>query len=187
DAPRSMRRTPDRRRREPACTPQPDPCERPPAHHPEPPRAVEDDPRTARQYEQREHEANERRIDAEALRDARTDAGDDAVVVAPAESCERHRDHRTARSTSTCPIPTDVSSSRSACSGPTSTRTLWPLSSWPRSVASPQVTWLFARTVASRGTVTRTSPIPASTWMRVVPGGSVTCERSRSTVPMPTW
>jgi hypothetical protein len=33
-----------------------------------------------------------------------------AIVVALAETCEPHRDHRTARSTSTCPMPTWVSS-----------------------------------------------------------------------------
>src|SRR5262249_59995306 len=99
----------------------------------------EPDPVAARQREQCEHETYERRIDTEALRNARTNAGDDAVVVAPAESCKGHRDHRTARSTSTCPIPTRVSSWSWASSEPTSARTLWPLSSWPSNSASPHV------------------------------------------------
>ena len=52
---------------------------------PDPEGEVEEDPGPARQREQREDEAHERRVDAERIRDAAADAGDDAVALAPLE------------------------------------------------------------------------------------------------------
>ena len=74
----------------------------------------------------------------------RADAGDDAVVVAAAKHRDRHRGHRTERVTSIWPMPTcAVEHELRGRATPTSLFTLWPLSSWPRTFASPQLTCAF--------------------------------------------
>ena len=79
-----------------------------PAARPDPEREVEKDPGAARQREEREDEPHERRIDAERVRDAAADAGDDAVAFAPLEAEDGNRGHG-ARTTSMWPAPTVAS------------------------------------------------------------------------------
>ena len=55
---------------------------------------VEEDPGAARQREEREDEADERSVDAERCGNPATNAGDDAILLAPLERQRRDQAHR---------------------------------------------------------------------------------------------
>ena len=69
---------------------------------------VEEDAGAPGEGQQREDEPDERRIDIQGRRDAATDSGDDAVVIAPFEGEGGDLGHP-ARTTSTRPAPTRAS------------------------------------------------------------------------------
>src|SRR5262249_34504117 len=119
--------------------------------HRQPYRGVEDDPGAAGEREEREDEPDERRVDADRLRDAGANAGDHTVVLAAAER-DGHRAHRRARVTSICPAPTCASISSGAPVEPTVVVTSCPLSLRPRTLTSPQFAWPTTRTRTSCGT-----------------------------------
>src|SRR5262249_31911619 len=145
---------------------------------------VEKDPGAAREREQREDEADERRIDAERRREPAAHAGDNAVLAAPLE--RQHRDLRHwARTTSTRPAPTLATIARGL---PESTRT-WaflPSSCRPSTCTSPAFAFAFTVTGTPRGTTMRRCPMPtlATTGVCLARRGS--CERSTRRAPTPS-
>ena len=89
---------------------------RPPAAAVGPEREVEQDAGAAREREQREHEADEGRVDAERRRDPATDAGEHAVVARCARSgSAEHLVHRGAHHVD--PAGADVRVDHERCPG----------------------------------------------------------------------
>ena len=70
-------------------------------------------------------------------------------------------------------MPTWVSRTSWGSTLPTSTFTLWPLSSWPSRFVSPQFTWDLTLTVTSGGTTMRRWPIPRRRAHRRLAGAEV--------------
>src|SRR6266849_2873591 len=158
------------------------------------PRAeVREDPRAAREREQREHEPHERRIDRELFRNAAAHACEHAVALHALEARERNRQAQRAdahpRTTSTCPSPTRASStSTRVASVPVSvtwSRTEVPLSTVPNSVTLPALDRASIWTVTSFGTWMTRSPMPSVDFTCVSPMGKRTPLRSTSRFPMP--
>ena len=97
----------------------------------DPQRQVQQDARAACEREQGEHEADERRVDAQPRRDAGADAGDHAVVPAALEERCGRGGHAPSRTTSIRPAPT-FASITSAAPEPVLTLALWPSSRWSK-------------------------------------------------------
>ena len=124
-----------------------------------PEREVEEDPRSAREREQREDEPDERGVDGEGLRDPRADPGNHAVVSAAGTlgaACRRHR--RGGRSRPTRPDMPGVDDEHAVPGRPGALVGIPAVVRRRRTVHVAEPARPYARTATPRGTTMSTSP-----------------------------